>query len=175
MCASSDNHQMASVALGTLWDYNTKLEVLGPGPLSFLVPQGVVPYRWQIIPACIFVEHRLVNPYLDSLTPLLNRFGSTSRILTLAKLMLWSRWSQFMYFKTSVFTELDFLCSMNLAFRNLPVSQMHVSSQFSQLMWYSEQTNPILDRLVFQLHQYLSKHPRTSNLALYSQSHPSSS
>ena len=93
---------MASEVLGTLLDSNANLEALGSGHPTFLVPPG----------CCSIL-----------LTPLSNYFSSTSRILTLSKLMLWSGWSQFTCFEFSEFSVLDLLCSMNIAFRDLPSPQ----------------------------------------------------
>ena len=89
---------------------------------------------------------------MASLTPLSNHFSSTSKILTLSKVMLWSGWSQCTCLDTSKFTQLGLLCSMNLDFRDLPVSPMYDSSDVIHQTYH-----PLLDHLVFQLHQYLSK------------------
>ena len=95
--------------------------------------------RRLYLPASLLSIGLLILIWIASFTPLSNHFNSTSKILTLSKLMLWSGWSQFICFKTSEFTELGLLCSMNLAFRDLPVSTMYKSSQLSQLMWYARQ------------------------------------
>ena len=44
--------------------------VVGPGPDPLPPSQyllSVVTYCWQVVPACVFVEHRVVDPYLNSL------------------------------------------------------------------------------------------------------------
>ena len=76
---------MVLVVLGTLWDYISWLEVLGPGPpllpsfFKLLFHTGGRLY----VPVSLFSVGVLILICMDSLTPPSNHFGFTSKILTL--------------------------------------------------------------------------------------------
>ena len=114
------------VELGTLWDYISWLEVLEPGPPLLPGFFNVLFHTSSrlYLPASLLSVGLFILICMASLTPLSNNFSSTSKLSTLSRDMLWSGLSQFMCLDTSELTELDLLCSDNLAFKDFPVSLM---------------------------------------------------
>ena len=90
-----------------------RLLVRGPGTWSPFLPSTFkVLFHTGgrlYLPALLLSVGLLIFICMDSLTPLSNHVSSTSSILTLSRVMLWSGWSQFMCLETSEFTELGLM------------------------------------------------------------------